>query len=59
MKKWVIGALFPIGVMAGVAGWRAWEGSAATREPVLGIALMAVGAVLAISSLFLLPRMWR
>ncbi len=59
MKRWVIGALFPIGVMAGLAGWKAWEGAAESREPVLGIALMAVGAILVISSLFLLPRLWR
>ena len=59
MKRWLIAALFPIGVFAALFGWRIWHGTAESRQPALGIGLMALGAVLAVSSLFILPRRMR
>ncbi|MBI4297863.1 MAG: hypothetical protein HY676_04960 [Chloroflexi bacterium] len=59
MKRWLIGALFPLGIAAGLAGWRVWVGAAESRQPLLGLALMALGGILVISSLFVLPRLLR
>ena len=58
MKKWLIGALFPLGILTGIIGWRTWDGSA-SGGPVLGIGLIVLGAALAVSSLFLLPKLFR